>query len=136
IPFQALYTWDEVKAFAKVLAEEMESRNPDLYVSKMAKKIRKGRIFIDYLRNGRGATAVAPYCVRARATSGVAMPLSWNELKRIPDAGYFTLEKARLHMKRRKKDPWADYYKDLPIIGLLGKKKKQRSSLSSQELSL
>lgn len=136
VPFQPIYSWDEVKAFSKVLADEMESRNPELYVSKMTKSLRKGRIFVDYLRNSRGSTAVAPYCLRARAVSAVAMPISWNELKKIPSPDYFDIDKARLHLRKRRKDPWEDYYKNLPIIGLLGKKKRKRPSTASQEMSL
>ena len=58
----------------------------------MAKAARKGRIFIDYLRNGRGATAIAPYSPRARGTAPVAVPVSWDELKTIPSASAFKLK--------------------------------------------
>jgi bifunctional non-homologous end joining protein LigD len=106
IPFEPIYTWDQVKSFSKALADEMVSRNPDKYLANMSKKERKGKIFIDYLRNGYGATAVAPYSLRARATSAVAMPIEWDELKKIKSSDQFTLKKALLKLKSRKSDPW------------------------------
>ena len=72
--------WPAVKAFAKDFAERLAAEDPANYVAVMTKAKRKGRIFLDYLRNQRGATAVMPYSVRARDGAGVAMPLSWDEL--------------------------------------------------------
>lgn len=118
-PFAPLYDWDTVKNFAKTLTQEMVSRHPDLYTGNMSKKLRKGKIFLDYLRNGRGATAVAPYSLRARAVSSVAMPISWEELEKLPASNIFTLPKALEHLAKRKKDPWKDYFKTKQKIALL-----------------
>lgn len=106
IPIEPLYSWDQVKAFSKALADEMVARNPDLYLATMSKNLRKGKIFIDYLRNAFGATAVAPYALRARAISAVALPVEWKELNTLKSSDQFTLKKALLKIKNRKSDPW------------------------------
>ncbi len=118
-PFEARYDWDSVKSFAKTLTQEMVSRHPDLYTANMSKKLRKGKIFLDYLRNGRGATAVSPYSLRARAQSAVAMPIEWSELAKLKAANTFTLPKALEWLATRKKDPWADFFKVKQKISLL-----------------
>jgi bifunctional non-homologous end joining protein LigD len=86
----------------------MAADAPDKYVSKMTKSIRGGKIFIDYLRNGRGATAVAAYSTRARAGAPVSTPVAWEELgpKLTPDK--FTLLNIPKRLANLKKDPWAD----------------------------
>ena len=73
--------WDTVKDFAKTLAEGMAAEAPDRYTATMSKEARKGRIFIDWLRNERGQTAIAPYSLRARPGAPVAMPVTWDELE-------------------------------------------------------
>lgn len=109
IPIATMYTWNEIKEFSKVLAEEMCRRFPDLYTATMSKKSRKGKIFIDYLRNSKQATAVIPYSLRANKISAVALPIDWKDLPRIKTASQFTLAKAIAYLKRRKKDPWKGY---------------------------
>lgn len=101
--------WDEVKAFAKAIADSMAEDEPGRYVATVAKAKRKGKILIDYLRNGRGATAVAPYSSRARAGAPVSMPLAWEELS--PDIGpaHFTVLNAAERL--RESDPWEDFRK-------------------------
>lgn len=111
IPFEPLYHWDQVKTFAKALADQMVAQNPEMYLSNMSKEKRKGKIFVDYLRNGFGATAIAPYSIRAKETATVAMPLEWSELKRLKGSGHFTMKKAMLKIKTRSKDPWKDFFK-------------------------
>ncbi len=121
IPFDPDYTWDEVKAFSKALADQMEANEPDKYLSNMSKKLRKGKIFVDYLRNGFGSTAVAPYSLRSRKISAVAMPIEWSELPKIKSSDQFTLKKALLKIKNRKKDPWKDFFKVKQKIRILTK---------------
>ncbi|WP_439496858.1 DNA ligase D [Bosea sp. (in: a-proteobacteria)] len=72
--------WAKVKEFARDFAKAMEQAEPKLYTATLSKKARKGRIFIDYLRNGRGATAIAPFSTRARPGAAVSMPVAWDEL--------------------------------------------------------
>ena len=80
VPLTARHDWDEVKAFSRAVAEALAAESPRLFTSKMAKKERTGRIFIDYLRNGPGATTIAAYSVRARSGAPVSTPLHWDEL--------------------------------------------------------
>ena len=80
----------------------------------MAKARRKGRIFVDYLRNGRGSTAISPYSPRARGTAPVAVPVSWSELKTIPSASVFKLKD--MSARLAEPDPWSDYAKSAVAI--------------------
>jgi bifunctional non-homologous end joining protein LigD len=105
-PIEAKRGWAEVKVFAHSFVRMMEAANPKLYLTKMTKAARKGRIYLDYLRNERGATAVAPYSPRARKGAHVAMPLSWDELKKTnrPEFAVANFDHWRARLKR---DPWA-----------------------------
>ncbi|CAN7658569.1 DNA ligase D [Bosea sp. LjRoot9] len=80
IPLKPKADWGEVKGFARDFAKAMEQADPRRYTATLSKKARKGRIFIDYLRNARGATAIAPYSTRARPGAPVAMPIGWEAL--------------------------------------------------------
>jgi bifunctional non-homologous end joining protein LigD len=105
-PIKAEHDWAEVKAFAHSFVRMMEAANPKLYLTKMSKAARKNRIYLDYLRNERGATAVAAYSPRARKGVHVAMPLSWDELKKTerPEFAVANFERWKARLKR---DPWA-----------------------------
>ncbi|MDD4972779.1 MAG: DNA ligase D [Bacteriovorax sp.] len=109
IPIEPLYSWNIAFAFSKALANEMVERKPDLYLSTMSKKLRKGKIFIDYFRNRFGATVVAPYAIRARKICAVALPVEWSELRSLKSSDQFTIKKALLKIKRRKSDPWKKF---------------------------
>lgn len=108
IPISPVYTWDQIKSFAQSLALEMVSRNPKKYVANMSKKLRTKKIFIDYLRNGYGATAVVPYSLRAKESTAIAIPLDWKELRRVKGPQEFTMDRALKKIKSRKKDPWEE----------------------------
>jgi len=99
--------WDDAKDFAHAMVLAMEADAPDKYVSKMTKSIRGGKIFLDYLRNGRGATAIVAYSTRARAGATVSVPVDWDELgpKLTPDK--FTVLNLGKRLASLKKDPWA-----------------------------
>jgi bifunctional non-homologous end joining protein LigD len=112
VPIQPSIDWETAKAFTKAVAQQMATDQPRRYVASMAKSRRSGRIFIDYLRNGRGATAVAPYSTRARAGAPIAMPIDWSELAALPGAAHFTLRNALHRLSSLAEDPW----KDLPRI--------------------
>jgi len=102
--------WDEVKPFARALAECLVAEAPELYLSKASKAARKGKIFIDWLRNGRGATAIVPYSTRARKGATVATPLDWGELDKA-DPAAFNVETVPGRLAKLKKDPWAEFWK-------------------------
>jgi bifunctional non-homologous end joining protein LigD len=103
------HEWEDVKAFSGDVAEMIAGLDPKRFVATMAKKQRTGRIFIDYFRNHRGSTAIAPYSPRARGTAPVAVPVSWDELKTIPAASTFKLRDMAARLAQP--DPWADYAK-------------------------
>lgn len=100
-------TWDQNKAFAKAVAEQIRAESPDRFTTTLAKKARDGKIFIDYLRNGRMATAVAPWSPRARPGAGIAFPLSWAQVKVGLDPAAFNLWTYVALLK--KPDPWANF---------------------------
>lgn len=99
--------WDQCKAFAKEVSEIVRRRDPDHFTTTIAKKARGGKIFLDYLRNGRMATAVAPWSARARPGAGIAFPLSWSQVKSGLDPKAYTLHDAAALLK--KPDPWKDF---------------------------
>ncbi|MFT4934178.1 MAG: bifunctional non-homologous end joining protein LigD [Pseudoalteromonas distincta] len=115
--------WDTAKAFAHDVARQMAADEPDRYVAVMSKARRNGKIFVDYLRNSRLATAVAPLSPRAREGAGVSMPLTWGQVRKGLDPMRFTLRTVPDLLK--KTDAWADYgeaEKPLaPAIRKLGK---------------
>jgi bifunctional non-homologous end joining protein LigD len=101
--------WDAAKLFAKEICRRLEADFPDRYVLNMAKKERGGRIFLDYLRNDRTSTAVAPLSPRARDGATVSMPLTWPQVKSSLDPKKFTMRTAAALLKKSK--AWADYDK-------------------------
>jgi bifunctional non-homologous end joining protein LigD len=109
-----MHDWSEVKGFAREFAEQIAALDPTRFVANMAKARRKGRIFIDYLRNGRGATAIAPYSPRARGTAPIAAPVGWGELKTISTASAFKLKDMAARLAGP--DPWAEYTKNAVSI--------------------
>ncbi len=98
--------WSAVKDFAHQLVLAMEQQNPSLYLTKMTKAARKGRIYLDYLRNERGATAVAPFSPRAREGAPVSLPLPWSSLK-LPARPIFHVAELKEWIARLKDDPWS-----------------------------
>ncbi len=101
--------WDTAKMFAKEICRRLAAKNPDRFVLNMAKKERGGRIFLDYLRNDRTSTAVAPLSPRARDGATVSMPLEWAQVKAGLDPKKFTLRTAPALLKKSK--AWRDYDK-------------------------
>lgn len=99
--------WDAAKGFAHDVCDQMARDNPELYLTKMAKKQREGRIFLDYLRNDRMATAVAPLSPRARPGAAVSMPLNWSQVKAGLDPKRFTIRTVPELLK--KSTAWQDY---------------------------
>jgi bifunctional non-homologous end joining protein LigD len=99
--------WDIAKKFAHVVAQSMAEDDPTRYLATAAKARRKNRVFVDYLRNSREATAIAPYSTRARPGAPVAMPIAWSELGSLTSANQYTVRNAMQRLGRLKEDPWA-----------------------------
>jgi bifunctional non-homologous end joining protein LigD len=109
VPIARRLGWDAIKAFTKAFADAIVRENPSLYTTRLPLAQRKGKIFIDYLRNGRGATAISSYSTRARAGATVAVPLAWSELTpelRPPEYTALTVPRRLANLTR---DPWQDF---------------------------
>jgi bifunctional non-homologous end joining protein LigD len=111
VPLTPRAGWDEVRNFARTLSEAMEADHGGRYLTKAAKSERAGKIFIDYLRNGRGATAVAAYSTRARVGAPVATPMAWDELSDAVKPNHFTVENLPARLDALNMDPWTDFFK-------------------------
>ncbi|WP_263365270.1 DNA ligase D [Edaphobacter bradus] len=108
VPVDPEMEWPAAKEFAHSVVLGMEKASPSLYLTKMTKAARKGKIYLDYLRNERGATAVAAYSPRARLGAAVSMPLSWDELKAADERPVFRAADFPKWKTRLKKDPWKE----------------------------
>ena len=108
IPLTPKLGWDEVKAFAKWVADSLVAQRPQDFTANMAKRARRGRIYIDYLRNGRGATAVGAYSPRARPGAPVSTPVSWEEVEQGVRPDEFTVETVPQRLAALPSDPWAE----------------------------
>jgi bifunctional non-homologous end joining protein LigD len=107
LPVQGV-AWDDAKDFAHAVALSMAQDSPDRYTANMAKRTRTGRIFVDYLRNGRGATSIVAYSTRARPGAPVSVPVRWDELGTQMTADRFTVLNLLGRLARLRRDPWAD----------------------------
>jgi bifunctional non-homologous end joining protein LigD len=128
-PIEPEAHWDEVKPYTRTIAEAMAADSPDRYVSKMSKQLRAGHIFVDYLRNGRGATAVAAYSTRSRPGAPVSTPLTWDELGPDVRGAHFRVDNLPTRLAHLSEDPWSGFFKikqRLPISERRSKANKSR----------
>jgi bifunctional non-homologous end joining protein LigD len=107
VPLNPGCAWPQVKDFAQAFAATVAQAHPLEFITTAAKAKRDGKIYVDYLRNSRGATSVASYSLRARRGAPVAMPLRWNELGRLKSGHDFDIRSAPKRMARLRSDPWA-----------------------------
>ena len=125
VPLKPHGGWEDIRVFAEAMARTLAAENPDRYLAEMSKARRKGRIFIDYLRNGRGATAIAPFSTRARKGAPLAWPVAWSALAGLASAHEATVDNAAALIKAQRKDPWTGYFdveQVLPLASLGGRK--------------
>ena len=121
VPLKPKADWAEAKAFAKAVCQAMAADSPDHYLLNMAKKLRHGRIFLDYLRNDLTASAVSAWSPRARDGAPIAVPLGWNAVTRALNPQAFAIETVKAALKRA--DLWADFDKNrVPLSATLAKK--------------
>ena len=111
VPIAPKVGWDDAKAFTASIAQAMSKDDPKRYVATMSKRARQGRVFVDYFRNGRGATAVAAYSTRARPEASVSTPLAWEELSQNVRADHFTIGNLRQRLDFLPSDPWGDFFR-------------------------
>ena len=109
VPIRRGPDWNEAKAFCETIADEMAAEDPSRYLAHASKAEREGRIFIDWLRNTRGATSVASWSLRARVGAPVAMPVRWADLSKIESPAAFDLAAAVKRAKTLRKDPWEGF---------------------------
>lgn len=107
VPFKPTVDWETFYDFAKRIAVVMEQKWPDRYTSNVRKASRKNKIFIDWIRNGKGATSIAPYSIRAREGACVSMPISWEELGSVAPDG---IHMAEAIDRMKNADPWKDFF--------------------------
>ncbi|MGG1947903.1 DNA ligase D [Trinickia sp. NRRL B-1857] len=109
VPLARHAGWDDVKAFAQAAAQHMAATLPERFSAKMGAKNRRGRIFVDYLRNNRGSSTVAAFSPRARPSMGVSVPIAWDELSETTGGAQWTVENIHDRLDALGADPWADY---------------------------
>ena len=109
LPITRRHTWLETREFAHALAETLVRRAPSLFTAKAAKDARSGRVYVDYLRNAEGATAIAAYSLRARPGLPVSIPIAFDDLQSDVRGEHFNIDNAAATVKARRADPWADY---------------------------
>ncbi len=114
--------WDEVKAFAKAIADALVAARGDRYTANPLKRTRVGKIFVDYLRNQRGGSAIVNYSTRAKDTATVACPLEWDELNGLKVASPYTMKTLPARLKALKRDPWEGFFKTRQSITAKAKK--------------
>jgi bifunctional non-homologous end joining protein LigD len=108
-PLRPTVPFDRAKAFAKAVSETLARLSPDRYVTTMSKSRRQGRIYVDYLRNGRGATCVAAWSLRARKNATVSVPVRWNELNALRGGADWDIQSAPKRAAALRVDPWKGY---------------------------
>jgi bifunctional non-homologous end joining protein LigD len=109
VPYSDGPRWPRAGAFAREVAEALVAREPDRYTATMSKAKRGGKVFVDHFRNGRGATSVTSYSLRARPGAPVALPIAWDELGRVGSGAEWTAARV-LRRLRTRRDPWADFW--------------------------
>lgn len=114
--------YDTVKNFSQAMVVHLAKTIPLRFVAKSGPANRKGKLFVDYLRNGDGATTAAAFSARARPGLGVSMPVSWNELPKLKSGAHWTIETAREHLSFQTDDPWAEYWKKKQPLAAATKK--------------
>lgn len=110
VPLSPRLEAEVVKAFSKAIVQHLAGTIPSRFVAKSGPANRVGKLFVDYLRNGHGATTAAALSARARPGLGVSMPVSWDELSSLKSGAHWTIKTARDRLSFQTEDPWADYW--------------------------
>lgn len=110
VPVARRHSWEQAKAFAKAVAQEMTKDQPSKYVAIATKAKRTNKIFIDYLRNGRGATSICSYSTRSKPFAPIATPLSWDELGDLQSSQVYRLDNIEARLDSLSSDPWEGFF--------------------------
>jgi bifunctional non-homologous end joining protein LigD len=110
IPIEPDIEWSAAKSFCQTIAQELVQKS-DLFVANMRKDLRGGKVYVDYNRNDRFSTAIAPYSTRARPGAAVSMPIAWTDLPRVKSAAQFNVKNSLVYLSKRRLDPWRDFEK-------------------------
>jgi bifunctional non-homologous end joining protein LigD len=117
VPLAPSFDYDTVKGFSKAVVEHLARVVPSRFVARSGPSNRVGKLFVDYLRNGHGATTVAAFSARARPGLGVSMPVSWEDLPTLKGGAQWSIATAREHLSFQQADPWADYWTSKQKLG-------------------
>jgi bifunctional non-homologous end joining protein LigD len=120
VPIERVAEWDELREFAKAFCSTLAAAAPDRFTVALPKPQRRGRIFLDFLRNQRTATAIMPYSARARPGMSVAAPVTWSELADLDRSDAFTIGDVETLLKRAKShdlEGWGSVNQRLPVLG-------------------
>jgi bifunctional non-homologous end joining protein LigD len=129
VPLARRHSWSEVKSFAKGVADLLVATAPTRYVATSSKAARRGKLFVDYLRNDRGSLAVAAYSTRARAGAPVSTPVSWEELGSLTSGADFTLANLPRRLARLRRDPWEGISQLSQTIRAASRKRLERAGV-------
>jgi bifunctional non-homologous end joining protein LigD len=110
VPLAPRHDYDTVKAFSQAIVQHLADVIPSRFVVRSGAANRVGKLFVDYLRNGHGATTAAAFSARARPGLGVSMPVAWDELAALKSGAHWTIATAREHLSFQTTDPWAGYW--------------------------
>ena len=111
VPLARRHGWSQVVQYSRSIADTLVAQEPSNYIAKMSKAARQGKIFIDYLRNQHGATAIVNYSSRARPGAAVATPISWTELGKLKSPQQFTVANLPDRLRKLRRDPWEGFAK-------------------------
>ncbi|MDW7772097.1 MAG: DNA ligase D [Desulfobulbaceae bacterium] len=126
VPLTASSGWDEMKEFSRKVARVLVDRYPEKYVATMSKNKRKGKIFIDFFRNSRGATAICSYSTRARPGAPVAVPVHWDEISDLKSADAYSVENLPRRLEALKHDPWSGFFEHRQSLSKMRRKKLEQ----------
>jgi bifunctional non-homologous end joining protein LigD len=134
VPLAPRFDYDTVKAFSQAVVQHLAKTIPSRFVAKSGASNRVGKLFVDYLRNGHGATTATAFSARARPGLGVSMPVSWDDLPKLKSGAQWTIGTAREYLSFQGADPWADYWTTrqslnaaMKTLGFVAPKQKSRA---------
>lgn len=110
VPIEPIYSWEAAKVFSKTVVEQLSVENPNQLTTNVRKNLRQDKIFLDYLRNGFGSTAVASFSLRSKTKPAVAVPVAWQELKKIKSGEEFDIQSTLKRLAHQTLDPWEGYF--------------------------